>query len=177
MGRPLEIYQVAGLREMSDDEMRRHIDDLNLQLFEISKRIGVSSSIDNITNVTNIYNSAVESPENVLRSRVVYTDYQVGSENTRELFGGMIYAEGDLTISLSSIIQGLDFAVCAIGSFTIRFEVGTANYINLDGTWLTQGQAIVGNGSTGDIIVCRYYSADRVAVISGGVDGSKWSGV
>lgn len=107
--------------------------------------------------------------------RIVTEAYTVGAQGKWELYGGVIYVQATCTITAPPVQAGYDFAVIVEGAYTVTMDVDDDDKMCLDGTWLSDGQAAVGTGTSGDIIVLRYHSADGYFAVSGSAVGTKWS--
>lgn len=97
--------------------------------------------------------------------------------STRALYGGVIYAltGNPITITLSAVGAGMNFTVITIGAIAVHVDPNASDKMYLDGTLLDDGDKASNTSTTGDMLVCTYYSADGYYCASGSPDGDHWT--
>jgi hypothetical protein len=103
--------------------------------------------------------------------------YTIGTTNTAECYGGVIYATGagiDIT-ACDNLAAGMAFTVIVVGAVQVDLDVQADDLMILDGTTLNDGDKAVNTSTTGDLIVCTYYDATGWYCASGSNDGTLWT--
>jgi len=101
--------------------------------------------------------------------------YTVGTDDPREAYGGTIYVTSAAVITAPAIADGMSFTVITIGAIAVSVDVNASDLMYLDGTALADGDKATNTSTTGDILVCQYYSADGWYCMSGSPDGDHWT--
>jgi len=90
-------------------------------------------------------------------------------------YGGTLIANAAGEFSITPAVAGVNFVLKVEGANVVIANpdaTGTADTITLNGTALTQGQAIKSDGTAGALVVCQYRSADALSCDS----DSHWAG-
>lgn len=91
-------------------------------------------------------------------------------------YGGVIYVTSTCDITApDDLAAGMAFTVITIGATQVDVDVQSDDKMYLDGTLLDDGDKAVNTSTTGDSIVCTYYSADGWYCMSGSPDGDNWT--
>jgi len=86
--------------------------------------------------------------------------YTVGTDNANECYGGIIYVTSAAVITAcDGLTTGMNFTVITVGAIAVSVDPQDDDLIVLDGTALTDGQAITNTSTAGDIAACSYYDA------------------
>jgi hypothetical protein len=85
--------------------------------------------------------------------------YTIGTDDPREMYGGIIYVTSDATLVLPAVADGMSVTVVAVGATTVTIDPNGSDLIVRDGTAQADGVTIVGTGTAGDICVITYYDA------------------
>jgi len=103
-------------------------------------------------------------------------NYTVGTDDANECYGGVIYVTSTCDVTAcDDLAAGMAFSVVTIGATQVDVDVQADDKMVLDGTTLDDGDKAVNTSTTGDIIVCVYYSADGWYCASGSNDGDPWT--
>ena len=86
--------------------------------------------------------------------------YTIGTTNAAESYGGVIYTTAAAVITIPSVAAGMNFSVISVGTHETSLSPAAADKIVLDGTAMADNEDAVSTSTTGDTIVCTYYSAD-----------------
>lgn len=86
--------------------------------------------------------------------------YTAGTDDPREVYGGVIYVTGAATITLPAVAAGMSVTIIANGANAVTVDPNASDLIIRDGTSQADGVTIVSPGATGDIVTLTYYSAD-----------------
>ena len=85
--------------------------------------------------------------------------YTVGTDNTDEAYGGVVYTSSTGIITLPVLAVGMHLAVIAAGGVIVTIDPNGVDKIIIDGTDATAGVTITSPGDVGDIAVLTYHSA------------------
>lgn len=117
-----------------------------------------------------------------LASTAVYTAtaskaaaYTAGTDDAKEVYGGVIYVTGAATITLPAIAAGMSVSVVTIGAVAVSVDTNASDRMYLDGTALGDGDKATNTSTTGDMLVCTYESAAGWYCASGSPDGDHWT--
>lgn len=103
-------------------------------------------------------------------------NYTIGTDDAKECYGGVIYVTSTCDITAcDALAAGMAFTVITIGATQVDVDVQADDKMILDGTTLDDGDKAVNTSTTGDSIVCTYYSADGWYCMSGSPDGDNWT--
>jgi len=110
-------------------------------------------------------------------TKTTATNYTIGTTDPRECYGGVIYATGDgIDITAcDDLAANMAFTVITIGAVQVDLDVQSDDKMILDGTTLDDGDKAANTSTSGDIIVCTYYSTDGWCCASGSNDGDLWT--
>ncbi len=90
-------------------------------------------------------------------------------------YGGTLIANAAGEFSITPAVTGVNFVLKVEGAHVVIANpdaTGTADTITLNGTALTQGQAIKSDGTAGALVVCQYRSPNALSCDS----DSHWAG-
>jgi hypothetical protein len=90
-------------------------------------------------------------------TKTTAANYTVGTTDSRELYGGVIYVTGAATITVPAVAAGASFTVITIGAVAVSVDPNASDLIYLDGTALSDGDKITNTSTAGDIAVLTYY--------------------
>ena len=110
-----------------------------------------------IFSATNVGTALLEASKVVTKSTAA--SYTIGTTNSRELYGGVIYVTGAATITIPAVADGASFTVITIGAVAVSVDPNAADLIMLDGTALADGDKVTNTSTAGDIAVFTYYDA------------------
>ncbi len=82
--------------------------------------------------------------------------YTIGTTDSRELYGGVIYVTGAATITIPAVAAGASFTVITIGAVAVSVDPNASDLIYLDGTALADGDKVTNTSTAGDIAVFTY---------------------
>ena len=85
--------------------------------------------------------------------------YTVGTDDTDEAYGGVVYTSSTGIITLPVLAVGMHLAVIAAGGVIVTIDPNGVDKIIIDGTDATAGVTITSPGDVGDIAVLTYHSA------------------
>jgi hypothetical protein len=83
-------------------------------------------------------------------------NYTIGTTDSRELYGGVIYVTAAATITIPAVAAGASFTVITIGANAVSVDPNAADLIYLDGTALSDGDKVTNTSTAGDIAVFTY---------------------
>lgn len=113
------------------------------------------------------------------RNRVVTATktsaYTIGTDDANEAYGGVIYVTSAAVITAPAVAVGMSFTVITIGAIAVSLDVNANDKMYLDGVLLDDGDKATNTSTTGDTIVCTYFSADGWYCMSGSPDGDHWT--
>lgn len=160
---------LLGLGDGSDENLIINLDD-------VSNEIGISSStgVDNINFGTIRLETTGDVTGGVLTTSKA-AGYTLGADDAREPYGGIVYVTSAATITLPAIADGMSCSVITVGATAVSVDTNTSDLMYLDGTALDDGDKATNTSTTGDAIVCTYYSADGWWCMSGSPDGDHWT--
>jgi len=101
--------------------------------------------------------------------------YTIGTDNAAESYGGVIYVTGAAVITMPAVAAGMNFSVITIGAVAVSVKCNASDLMYLDGTITDDGDKATNTSTTGDSIVCTYYSGDGWYCMSGSPDGDNWT--
>lgn len=102
-------------------------------------------------------------------------NYTIGTDDPKESYGGVIYVTGACTITAEAVATGMSWTLITVGAFAVSQDVNASDKMCLDGVWLDDADKATNTSTTGDSIVCTYYSADGIYCMSGSPDGDHWT--
>jgi hypothetical protein len=94
-----------------------------------------------------------------LVTKITDVNYIVGTDNDKELQGGVIYVTGEATITLPPVSEGASFTIITIGDLAVSVDPNAADLIYLNGVIQADGEKISNDSTTGDMAVFTYYNA------------------
>jgi hypothetical protein len=95
-------------------------------------------------------------------------NYTVGTDDPRELYGGVIRVTAACTITIPAVAAGMHFTVITIGAVAVVINPDNADKIYLDGTALADGDSITNLSTAGNIAVISYAGTDGFDAITNG---------
>jgi len=102
--------------------------------------------------------------------------YTIGTDSAQECYGGVIYVTSAAVMTACDALTAkMSFSVITIGAIAVSVDVQADDKMVLDGTTLDDGDKATNTSTTGDLIVCTYYSADGWYCASGSNDGDLWT--
>jgi hypothetical protein len=103
--------------------------------------------------------------------------YTVGTDDSRECYGGVIYVTSAATITMcDGLDANMNFSVVTIGDIAVHVDPQADDKIVLDGaTTPTDGEKASNTSTSGDKITCVYYSADGWYCASSTNAGGQWT--
>jgi hypothetical protein len=134
------------------------------------------------TNYADIDNYKVDNEPittELLVTKTTAASYTIGTTDTNECFGGIVYATGggiDVT-ACDDLDPGMSFTVIVVGDVQVDLDVQSDNDMTLDGTDLDNGDKAVNPAASqsGSMIVCAYLDSDSWYCASGSNAGTLWS--
>ena len=108
-------------------------------------------------------------------TKTAAANYTIGTTNSAEKYGGIIYVTSAATITMPAVGAGMSFTVITIGATAVSVDPNASDKMYLDGNLLDDGDKATNTSTTGDILVCTYYSADGWYCASGSNDGDLWT--
>jgi hypothetical protein len=85
--------------------------------------------------------------------------YTVGTDDSLESYGGVIYVTASATITLPAVADGMNVTFLSVGAITITIDPNASDLIMRDGTAQADGVTIVSPGASGDVAVLTYYDS------------------
>lgn len=117
---------------------------------------------------------AAKAPKAIV-TKSTATTYTIGTTDPNEAYGGVIYVTDACTVTAPAAAAGMSFTLITVGAVAVSLDVNASDKMILDGTTLDDGDKATNTSTTGDIIVCTYYSADGWYCASGSNDGDLWT--
>ena len=84
------------------------------------------------------------------------------------MYGGKFYIEANSTVTLPAIADGMNASFKVLGTYTAHIDPNASDKLYLDGTLLDDGDKASSGGTSGELIVIEYWSADGWDVSSDG---------
>jgi hypothetical protein len=108
-------------------------------------------------------------------TKTTAASYTIGTTNVNEKYGGVIYVTGAATITIPAVATTMSFTVITIGATAVSVDPDDADKMYLDGVLLDDGDKATNTSTTGDTLVCSYFSADGWYCMGGSPDGDAWT--
>jgi hypothetical protein len=108
-------------------------------------------------NDTSVATTAFVQGERAIVTKSTATNYTIGTTDSRELYGGVIYVTGAATLTVPAVAAGASFTVITVGAVAVSVDPNASDLIVLDGTALSDGDKVTNTSTTGDIAVFTYY--------------------
>ena len=116
---------------------------------------------------------APTTPEVIVTKNASYT---LGTDASKENYGGLVYLTAAATLTLPSAVSGMNGCVMSTGTFSISVDVNIADHWVLNGTALTAGNKVTSTGVTGDTLCWSCGAANTWYILPGTnvnwIDGS-----
>jgi hypothetical protein len=76
------------------------------------------------------------------------------------MYGGKFYIEANATVTLPAVASGMSASFKAMGAYTAHIDPNASDKLFLDDTALDDGDKASSGGTSGELIVIEYWSAD-----------------
>lgn len=113
---------------------------------DITTDTGVSSLLVDIPFLAQVYTTTIKQSDHPAGRTLL----------ARECMGGLVYTSGGVDITLPDVTAGMSVAIQCISADAAIIDPDGTEYIRLNGTRLTAGNAIDSSGTAGDMIVITY---------------------
>lgn len=125
-------------------------------------------------NDTSVATTAFVQGERVIVTKTTATSYTIGTTDSRELYGGVIYVTGAATLTIPAVASGASFTVVTVGAVAVSVDPNASDLIYLNGTALADGDKITNASTTGDMAVITYFDGTGwiATTNSGWTDGN-----
>ena len=122
----------------------------------VTGAVSAASFAGDGSGITNVTAAAIQ-----CATKITATNYTVGTDNSSEMYGGVIYVTAACTQLLPAVSAGMSVTIIADGANIVTIDVNASDQVKLDGSAFdTAGDGIVSGGTAGEIAVITYYSGD-----------------